>query len=94
MQNCVQLPKLEIMSYNGDKQKFKEFWDQFEYTVHMNTKLSNIKKFSYLKGKLHGQAQSAISGLTLSNENYDVAVDILKERFIWGRTNRSKYTLC
>jgi hypothetical protein len=57
----------------------------------MNTKLSNIKKFSYLKGKLHGQAQSAISGLTLSNENYDVAVDILKERFIWGRTNRSKY---
>ena len=24
-QNCVQLPKLEIMSYNGDKQKFKSF---------------------------------------------------------------------
>ena len=43
--------------------------------------MSDIKKISYLKGKLHGQAQSAISGLTLSNENYDVAVDILKERF-------------
>ena len=61
--------------------KNSEFWDQFECTVHRNTKLSDIEKFSYLKGKLYGQAQSAISGLTLSNENYDVAVDILKERF-------------
>lgn len=43
--------------------------------------MSDIEKFSYLKGKLQGQAQSAISGLTLSNENYEVAVDILKERF-------------
>jgi len=51
-QNCVKLPKLEIMSYNGDKQKFKEFWDQFECTVHRNTKLSDIEKFSYLKASL------------------------------------------
>ncbi|CAC5425230.1 unnamed protein product [Mytilus coruscus] len=77
----VKLPKLEIMGYNGDKQKFKEFWDQFEVTVHKNTKLSNVEKFSYLKSKLHGTAQSAISGLQLSNENYDVAIDILKDRF-------------
>ena len=61
--------------------KSSEFWDQFEYTDHWNTKLSDIEKFSYLKSKLHGQAQSAISGRTLSNENYDVTVDILKERF-------------
>lgn len=81
VQNCVKLPKLEIIGYNGDKQKLKEFWDQFECTVRRNTKLSDIEKFSYLKGKLHGQAQSAISGLTLSNENDEVAVDILKERF-------------
>ncbi|VDI78452.1 Hypothetical predicted protein [Mytilus galloprovincialis] len=80
-QAAVKLPKLEIMGYNGDKQKFKEFWDQFEVTVHKNTKLSNVEKFSYLKSKLHGTAQSAISGLQLSNENYDVAIDILKDRF-------------
>ena len=77
----VKLPKLEMIAYNGDKQKFKEFWDQFDCTVHKNTKLSKVEKFSYLKSKLYGQAQSAISGLTLSNENYDVAINILKERF-------------
>ena len=47
----------------------------------MNTKLSDIEKCSYLKGKLYVQDLSAIPGLTLSNENYDVAVYILKERF-------------
>ncbi len=35
----------------------------------------------YLKGKLTGEARSAIAGLTLSNENYSVAVRILKQRF-------------
>ena len=32
-QNCVQLPKLEIMSYNGDKQKFK-CYQLINQTIH------------------------------------------------------------
>ena len=79
--SSVKLPKLEMLSYSGDKLKWKEFWDSFEATVHKNTKLSPIEKFSYLKGKLSGEAQSTISGLTLSNENYEVAIKLLKERF-------------
>ncbi|CAC5413043.1 unnamed protein product [Mytilus coruscus] len=58
-QAAVKLPKVEIMGYNGDKQK--------NFGTNLN--------------KLHGTAQSAISGLQLSNENYDVAIDILKDRF-------------
>ena len=79
--SSVKLPKIEIMSFNGDKQRFHEFWDQFECTIHKNTKLSNVEKFTYLKGKLYGAAQSAISGLTLTNDNYNVALSILDERF-------------
>ncbi|XP_062582984.1 uncharacterized protein LOC134244753 [Saccostrea cucullata] len=78
---AVKLPKLELPTYSGDKIKFKEFWDAFEATVHKNPKLSNIEKFNYLKSKLKGAAQEAISGLSLSNENYDVAVATLRERF-------------
>ena len=44
-------------------------------------KLSNIEKFNYLKGKLTGAALNAIAGLSLSNENYEVAVSILQDRF-------------
>ncbi|XP_062602802.1 uncharacterized protein LOC134264528 [Saccostrea cucullata] len=77
----VKLPKFELHSFNGDKLKWKEFWDSFEASVHKNTRLSNIEKFNYLKSKMEGKAQSAISGLMLSRENYDVALSILKERF-------------
>ena len=58
-----------------------EFWDSFESAVHKNDKLSPIDKFNYLKGRLVGVAKSAIAGLSLSNENYNVAIGILKERF-------------
>ncbi|XP_078334132.1 uncharacterized protein LOC144625796 [Crassostrea virginica] len=78
---AVKLPKLELPTYNGDKIKFKEFWDAFEATVHKNMKLSNIEKFNYLRSRLTGPANVAISGLSLSNENYDVAITILRDRF-------------
>lgn len=78
---AVKLPKLELPSYNGDKIKFKVFWDSFEATVHRNHKLSNIEKLNYLRSKLTETARLAISGLLLSNENYDVGISILKNRF-------------
>jgi phage-related protein len=59
--------------------KCNEFWDSFESAVHNNKKLSSVEKFNYLKSKLQGDAK--YSGLNLSNENYDVAVKTLKERF-------------
>ena len=42
--------------------------------------MSNIEKFNYLNSKVGGEAKSAILGLALSNENYQIAVDNLKGR--------------
>lgn len=77
----VKLPKLDIVSFNGNKLYWVEFWDSFKSAVHNNDRLSPVDKFNYLKGKLTGEARSAIAGLSLSNENYDVAIRILQERF-------------
>ncbi|MCG8034488.1 MAG: DUF1759 domain-containing protein [Candidatus Thiodiazotropha taylori] len=79
--SSVKLPKIDIASYSGDRLKWNEFWDSFECTVHINSNLSNIEKFSYLKSKLSGEAARAVSGLALSNENYAVAIATLRERF-------------
>ena len=70
-----------MLSFSGDKLKWNEFWDSFESAIHKNKKLPKIEKFNYLKSKLSGDAQKAISGLPLSNDNYDIAIDILKTRF-------------
>ncbi|XP_045158803.2 uncharacterized protein LOC123524573 [Mercenaria mercenaria] len=80
-ENTVKLPKLDMISFNGDKLQWIEFWDSFSSAVHENDKLSSVDKFNYLKGKLCGEARSAIAGLAMSNENYDIAIQILKERF-------------
>ncbi|XP_053402850.1 uncharacterized protein LOC128558073 [Mercenaria mercenaria] len=70
-----------MISFNGDKLQWTEFWDSFSSAVHENDKLSSVDKFNYLNGKLYGEARSAIAGLAMSNENYDIAIQILKERF-------------
>lgn len=79
--NNVKLPKIELVSFSGNKLEWTEFWDSYECSVHSNSKLSDIEKFTYLQSKLTGEARRAISGLALSHVNYRIAVDILHERF-------------
>lgn len=78
---AVKLPMLDLHSFSGDRLKWKEFWDAFESSVHNNTKLTPNEKLTYLNSKLVGEAKSTISGLSISNENYVVAVKLLHERF-------------
>ena len=40
-----------------------------------------MSKFSYLKGVLRGSAAATISGIPVTNENYDLVIGFLKERF-------------
>ena len=47
--SSVKLPKLDLVSFNGDKTKWIEFWDSFKCSVHENNNLSNIEKFNYLE---------------------------------------------
>ncbi len=77
----VKLPKLQLKKFDGDPTSWQQFWDSFNCAVHENTALSNIDKFNYLLGLLESTASQAISGLSLSGDNYSEAVKILKDRF-------------
>ena len=74
----VKLPKIEIVSFNGKKTKWVEFWDSFESTTDKNKRLSEVEKFNYLRCKLEGEAKRTISGLTLSKENFNFERTIRK----------------
>ncbi|XP_070550259.1 uncharacterized protein [Ptychodera flava] len=78
---AVKLPKLDLNCFDGDVLKWKEFWDCFESAIHKNPKLSAIEKFNYLRSKLSGDAIEAIAGMALINENYEIAIKLLQERF-------------
>ena len=46
-----------------------------------NTSISDIEKLNYLMSKLTGEARRSVSGIFLSNDNYSVVTDLLKERY-------------
>ena len=75
------LPRIELPKFSGNVTKFQSFWEGFESSVHQNTGLSVIDKFSYLRALLEGAAARSIQGLALTEGNYCAAIDILKEQF-------------
>ena len=77
----IKLPKLELQQFDGNILKWQEFWDSFEASIHRNPNLQPVDKFNYLRAELEGDASAVISGLELTNSNYEVAVNLLKERF-------------
>ena len=77
----VRLPKLTIQPFRGELITWTTFWDSFEVAIHNNRSLSNIEKFNYLRSLLQGPALDAIAGLTLTDANYNEAVQVLTSRF-------------
>ena len=79
--NTVKLLKLDFNKISGELLKWQEFWDSFESAIHSNASLNPVKKMNYLRAKLEGEAEEVISGLTLTNVNYEEAIRLLQKRF-------------
>ena len=75
------LPRQKILSFSGDALQFQSFWEVFDSSIHLNTSLAPINKFSYLKTLLTGKVKDALNSLDLTSGNYDKAVVILKSSF-------------
>ena len=76
----VRLPKFDLMKFDGDIFKWQEFWDCFNTAIHKK-ELSRIDKFNYLRSQLRNDAKDVISGLETTDANYDIAIDLLQERY-------------
>ncbi|XP_068692594.1 uncharacterized protein [Montipora foliosa] len=72
--NTVKLPKLDFNKFSGELLKWQEFWDSFESAIHSKASLNPVEKMNYLRAKLEGEAEEVISGLTLTNANYEEAI--------------------
>ena len=77
----IRLPELTLNPFDGSYTKWPTFWDTYESAIHINSDLTEIDKFTYLRSLLQGSAKEAIAGLSLTAANYIEAVDILKKRF-------------
>ena len=57
------------------------FLDSFDGAVHSNASLSDVQKLHYLKGALKDEPFRLLSHLTITNANYSVARELLKDRY-------------
>ena len=77
----VKLPRIEPRAFDGNILNWQPFWDQYESSIHNQAGLSDVDKFSYLKGLLSSSAEECIAGLAITKENYKQAITLLSERF-------------
>jgi len=77
---CIRLPKITLPKFSGNVLEYVEFHEGFETAINKSN-LSGVEKFAYLKGQLSGEALSTIAGLSLTNGNYTVAMELLNERY-------------
>ena len=77
----VRLPKLEVRKFYGRIHEWQEFWDSYQSAIHQNDSLSDVDKFSYLRGLIEGPAKASIAGFALTAANYNAAIELLQRRF-------------
>ena len=77
----VKLPKISLQKFSGRAQDWQEFWDSFKSAIHDSPALAKVDKFKYLKSYLEEPVRKVIGGLSLTDADYDSAIDILKSRF-------------
>ena len=78
---CVKLPKLDLIKFDGNILHWQEFSDSFNSAIHQNKSLHPVDKLNYSRAQLVGDAYEAIAGLSMTNANYDIAIEILEQRF-------------
>ncbi|KAI5748402.1 hypothetical protein M8J77_025127 [Diaphorina citri] len=75
------LPKIDLLRFSGKIEEYQGFWDNFQSLIDSRPDLDDNVKFHYLKNQLTGDAASLIAGIRITNENYAVAVQILKDEY-------------
>uniref|UniRef100_A0A8D8YQ79 Integrase catalytic domain-containing protein n=1 Tax=Cacopsylla melanoneura TaxID=428564 RepID=A0A8D8YQ79_9HEMI len=75
------LPKIQLIKFDGTVEKYQEFWDNFQTLVDCRTDLADNVKLHYLKGQLVGKAASLVEGFRITDDNYKVAKDVLKDEY-------------
>lgn len=77
----IQLPKIKIPEFNGNKAEWRDFKDLFDKIVHNNPTINESIKVQYLKTSLTGEAATIVSHLLPNGNNYKACYEILNNRY-------------
>lgn len=75
------LPTVDIPKFSGEFTEWRTFRDYFSSVIHENTRLSGSHKLHYLRSVVTGEAFDIIAEFQLTDEDYELAWDALKEKY-------------
>lgn len=77
----IKLPTINLPTFSGRYQEWLEYHDTYKSLIHDNKTIPKIHKFHYLRNSLKESASLIIKSLEFSANNYDVAWDLLCDRY-------------
>ena len=77
----IKLPIIQLPKFNGVYTNWLEFRDTFTSLIHNNDEIDEINKFHYLRASLEGSAAVVVQSIEFSASNYDVAWNLICDRF-------------
>ena len=75
------LPGVKLTTFKGNFDEWETFWSSFRTNVDVQDDLKRSTKFIYLAQSLEGEPKEMISGLAITDDNYTIAVHILRDRY-------------
>ena len=82
------LPEVKLSVFKGNFEEWETFWSSFRANVDVRDHFEKTTKFIYLVQSLAGEPKEMISGLAINDDNYTLALYILRDRY----ANESKQT--
>lgn len=77
----VKLPNIDLPKFDGNYERWIPFRDLFESLIASNNALPNVQKLYYLRSALTSEAAKVFNSLEVTNDNYETAWNLLKQRF-------------
>lgn len=77
----VRLPQLDLKTFDGNVHNWVSYINLFDATVHHNPSLSSVVKFQYLLSSLKSEPLSLVKFMNISEANYPLAYQTLKNRY-------------
>ncbi|XP_016665027.1 uncharacterized protein LOC107885848 [Acyrthosiphon pisum] len=77
----AQLPIITLPTFDGDIQDWESFFDCFRAMIHDDGRFTPAQKFYYLRSSISGPALDLIKSIPMTDANYEVAIERLKQRY-------------
>ena len=73
------LPEVKLATFKGNFDEWETFWSSFRTNVDVQDDLERSTKFIYLVQSLEGEPKEMVSGLAVTDNNYPIAVRVLRD---------------